>query len=269
MHEKPKLQCTREYGTFEMHEHNRPIHEDARLLDSMQRYGFMPSSPIQCRRNGNGKLLVIRGHHRLDIAKRLKLPVWYVIDDTNTDLFSLEAVHQAWSVNDFTHARASAGDASCAKVLAFREQHGITLGAAISLVAGESAGSNNAVKGIKTGTFKAAADSSHAIAVVAITDHLRDLKIAFATSSAFVQAVSAALRVPEFNADRFKHRASLYPGLMTKRSTVVECLNEIEALYNYGAKDKRLPLAFRAREVGRERQAKFGGKGGARGKRRR
>lgn len=264
MHEKPRLQCTRDYGMFETHEFNRPLHEDPRLLESMQRVGFMPSSPIQCRRNGSDHLKVIRGHHRLDCAKRLKLPVWYVVDDSNVDLFSLEGCKQAWSVGDFAHARATSGDASCAKMLDFQKQHGLTLGAAASLVGGQSAGSGNKVKEIKAGTFKAAADMTHAQSVVGITDHCRAKRVPFATSSAFVQAVSSALRVPEFDAALFRHRVSLYPALMQKRTTVGECLAEIEALYNYGAVSKRLPLTFRAREVGKQRQATFAGKHGAR-----
>jgi hypothetical protein len=260
MHEKPRLPCTRDYGIFEMHEFNRPLHDDVRLLESMTRVGFMPSSPIQCRRNGNDKLKVIRGHHRLDCAKRLKLPVWYVIDESNTDLFSLEGCRQAWSVRDFAHARASAGDEGCAKILAFQKQHGLTLGAAASLVGGESAGSNHKIRAIKAGTFKVAPDTRQALTVVAITDHCRASGVSFATSSAFVSAVSAVVLVSEFDPAVFRHRVTLYPSLMAKRSTVAECLNEIEALYNYGAKDRRLPLAFKAKEAGKERQRNFGRK---------
>jgi len=49
---------------------------------------------------------------------------------------------------------------------------------------------------------------------------------------------------------------------MTKRGTVDEYLAEIEGLYNYTTKpDRRMPLAFRAREVSRARQQSFGRKG--------
>lgn len=71
MHEKPRLQCTHDYTIFESHELNRPLREKPNLMASMARAGFMPSSPIQCQRNGSAKLKVIRGHHRLDYAKRL------------------------------------------------------------------------------------------------------------------------------------------------------------------------------------------------------
>lgn len=258
MHERPKLQCTKDYRLFQMHEFNRPLHDDPRLKASMQKHGFMPSSPIQCKRNGNGTFKVIRGHHRLDIARQLNLPVWYVVDESNTDLFDLEAVQQAWSLKDFAAARAAAGDEHCTKLLAFQKKHKLTLGAAASLIGGESAGSGNRIRNIKSGAFKTAADLSHAQAVVSITDRCRECGVGFATSTAFVCAVSLTVRVPEFSVPTFLHRVQLNAGQMRKRSTVDDCLKEIDALYNYGAK-ARVPLAFRAREVSRERHDTFGG----------
>ena len=258
MHEKPSLRCTRDYSVFSAHQFNRPMHEDRRLLDSMKRHGFMPSSPIQCQRNGQ-ELRVIRGHHRLEYAKRLGLPVWYVVDESNTNIFDLEAGLQAWSVNDFANHHASHGDPNCAAILAFQKKHGLTLGAAASLVGGESAGSNNKIRAIKSGTFKAASDQTYANLVVSITDHCRALGITFATTTAFVAAVSLVLRVPEFEPRIFMRRVTLNPGLMTKQSTEQACLEEIETLYNYQAKEKRIPLAFRAREVSKARQLTFAG----------
>lgn len=257
-HDKPKLQFSRDYNLFETHEHNRRQHEDAVLLASMKKFGFMPSSPVQCVRTDGGKLKIIRGHHRFDCAKRLGIGLWYVVDSSNTDLFSLEAGRQAWSVDDFTFARAAAGNEDCAMVLDFQARHKLPLGAAASLIGGESAGSSNKIRQIKDGTFKAAKDQSHALAVVAITDRCRELGVPWATSSCFVGAVSAALRVPEFQPAVFLHRLGLYVGLMKRRTTQDGCLEEIETIYNHGAKDRRMPLVFRAKEIGKERHRTFG-----------
>lgn len=262
MHEKPKLACTRDYSIFEMHPCNRPLHEDERLVSSMQRAGFMPSSPVQCVRNGNGKLKIIRGHHRLDVAKRLKLPVWYIVDDTKIDIFDLEGGRQAWTAHDFLVARARDGHADCARVVDFKNKHGLTLGAAASLMGGESAGSSNKIRAIKNGTFKLAGDLTHANSVVDVVGFCRGLNIAGAGSSAFVAAVSMCLQVREFDVNVFKHRARLNGAIVRKRGTKDECLDELDALYNYGAKTARLPLAFKAKELSRSRRESFGGKRG-------
>jgi hypothetical protein len=253
----PKLQVTKDYDLFELHDLNRLFHKDKRLESSMKKHGFMPSSPLQCVKNGNGKLKIVRGHHRFDYARQLGLPVWYIIDETNQDIYDLESTKSQWSTRDFVDARAKGGDEHCLKLLDFMKKHALPVGAAASLVGGESAGSHNKISQIKPGTFRIG-DLKHANQVVRITDRCRELKIVFSTSTAFVSAVSFALRIPEFNIDLFIHRLDLNGTQMRKRGKVDEYLEEIEALYNYGAHKTRLPIAFRAREVARERAATFG-----------
>ena len=256
---KAKLECTRNYDLFEMHELNRPLHDNPVLLASMKTHGFMPSSPIQCARGGGDTLRVIRGHHRLDYAKRLGLPVYYVVDDSNCDIFDLEAgTGQSWSVSDFALARAKAGDWHCQALIAFRDKHGLTLGAAASLMGGHSAASNNKIRDIKTGKFRVG-DTTHAGQVVSITDLCRKLGMEFATSTAFVHAVSMALRVPEFDAATFRHRIEVHPSGIRRQARTEDYLDEIDTVYNYGAREKRIPLKYRAREIGRQRKETFGG----------
>lgn len=257
--DKPELRRTTNYSLFEMHENNRPLHDTKMLLASMQLHGFMPSGAIHCQRMPNGKLKVIRGHHRLDCAKRLKIPIWYIVDDTPCDIFGLEGLPgQNWSVLDFANGYAQAGNKNYELVLWFKKKHNMPMGAAASLVGGEGANSHNKVKAIKSGTFKAG-DLKHANAVAAIIDLCRQKGVEFATSSAFIGAVSTALRVPEFDPEAFKHKVATFGANMRKRGCINEYLDEIEALYNYGAKAKRMPVKFRAMQVGRERQSNFGG----------
>jgi hypothetical protein len=238
----PKLQVTKDYSLFEMHEFNRPMADDGVLEDSMKNFGFMPSCAIHCVRGLDGKLRIVRGHRRFDKAKRLGLPVWYIVDETNKDIFYLEGVRSQWSANDFACARAVAGDKDCDKLIEFRDKHHLPLATAAALVGGQSATSNNKVKNVKSGAFRIG-DMKHANQVVRITDRCRELNIPFATAGAFVSAISLSLRIPEFDDDLFIHRIDLNGSQIRKRGTVTEYLDEIEALYNYGAKKNRLPVA--------------------------
>jgi hypothetical protein len=256
-----KLEKTTDYSIFEMHPCNRPLAERKLLEKSMQERGFMPSSAIHVKKTGKGKLKVIRGHHRLHCAKRLKLPVFYIIDDTDVDIFDLEGDGRvAWSMKDFALARSSDGDAACSYMIAFQKKHNLTMGVAASLVYGESAGSHNAQQYVKEGKFKVG-DQSHANKVVCITDVLLELGISFATSMLFIKALSAAIRVPEFDTDVFLSKARLYPMNIHRRTSAGEYMDEIESLYNYQSKSpkSRIPLAFRAKEVQLKRQKTFGG----------
>lgn len=260
MRESPRLRVTKDYGLFEMHPMNRDIHEKPLLLESMKEHGFMPSNPIQCIRNGSGKLQVVRGHHRLDYAKRLDLQVWYVVDGTNTDIYRLEGdASSRWSLKDFLDSRAKAGDKDCTAIRAFQRKHELTIGAAISLMGG-AINANKKYEQVKRGTFRVASDLTNARIVVGVTDFFREVGVQFATSSAFVKAVAMVLMVPECKPEVLKHRIKLWPAGIQKRSTVKEYLQELDALYNYGAKGRRLPLAFKAEELSRQRKDSFGGK---------
>jgi hypothetical protein len=257
---KPELKVTTDYSIFEMHPCNRPLSEKPELEDSMRRHGFIPSSAIHVSPNGGGKFRVIRGHHRLHYAKRIKLPVYYIVDDSRVDIFDLEGdTTGTWSMKDFVAARSASGDKECSRLKAFREKHNLPIGVAASLVAGESAGSHNAQRQVKQGKFKAG-DQAHAENVVKVTDELRTMGVDFAVSGLFVQAISRALRVPEFDVDLFLSKVRLYPMNLHRRTTTGEYLEEMESLYNYGAKTakSRIPLAFRAKEVGLKRQRTFG-----------
>ena len=181
-----------------------------------------------------------------------------MIDESNVDLFLLEGSSRSrWSVLDFATARAHAGDHHCERLLDFQRKHHLTIGAAAALLGGEGGGSNNKINYLRTGTFEVG-DMKHALQVVRVTDRCRELKIPFATSRAFVAAISSAIRVSEFDLDVFIHRLDLHGAQMKKRSTAGDYLEEIEALYNYGAHKLRRPIAFRAREVSRARQLSFG-----------
>lgn len=259
-HKGPQLKFTRDLGIFMPHEHNRPIHDDPQLKQSMKKHGFMPSTPLQVVPAGNGLFKVVRGHHRLRYAKELGIGVWYVVDESNVDIFDLEGGRPLWSHSDFARARANAGDQDVRRVLDFQKKHGLTLGVAASLLGGECAGSQNKVAAIKRGTFGIAADTTHAAIVVSITDLCRDCKIDFATQAAFVGAISKIAKVPEFDIAVFKHRLRMHGSMLQRHTTTDRYLEALDDLYNYGAKGRRIPLAFRAREESRKRQLPPGGK---------
>lgn len=248
------LHHTKDYSIFALHPCNRPLRDKPWLEALMKKHGFMPSCPIHVVPNGRGKLKVIRGHHRLDYARRLKLAVYYVIDESNIDLFELEGSSDTlWSAMDHAEARARAGNADYIKMLDFKKKHGLTIAVAAALVGGESAGSGNKLRCLKQGTFLATSDMSHANKVVRITDSCYKAGIKFARTSSFVSAVSLVLHVPEFDSDVFLHRIALVGAQLRKRATSHEYLEEIEAIYNYGAKSKRAAIAFQAKELARKR----------------
>lgn len=243
------------YSMFVTHEHNRPIENKPALKASMETYGFMPSSPLQCVRDPSGALKVIRGHHRLFYAKALKLPVYYVVDESNTDLYSLEGdVSQSWRAKDFVFSLAASGNGNYAALEEFCKRHKIQLALAASMLGGQSAGSGNKAKQLKLGTFEVTEDGlNHAENVMAVANAFAECRCDFSRSSAFLSAVSHAIQVPELDYDHLVSAALKHGHLAKKRGTADEYLTEIEAIYNRFRKSPLLAVKVRAKEEAAKR----------------
>jgi hypothetical protein len=248
-------QKTSDYKLFEAAPDNRPLHDDPVLIASMKKHGFLPCFPIIVTRNGS-KLRIVTGHHRFVAAERLGIPVWYlVVEGDLPDVFFLEGTRVKWSPEDFGRSRAP-NNPAIAKVFSFSKKHGLTFTTSASLLGGESAGSGNHTKFIKEGTFTIAEDQAHTKAVIEITDRAHELGIPFAGSRAFVSAVSMAIQTAGFDAATFLHRLKIRPWQMMKRSRADEYLTEMEALYNFGARNP-FPLKLEAMKASRTRKATF------------
>jgi hypothetical protein len=208
------------------------------------------------------KLTILRGHHRYHEAKRQKLPIYYIVDEDDATIFELEGDSRAlWQNTDFVKAYARAGHTEYRKLISFQKKYDYPMGVAAALLAGRSAPAGDIGQHLKRKTFKVV-ESQHAKDVTKITETCRELDIPFATSKGFVMAVSAALWVEVFDADAFCAKLRLHPKMMSKRSRRDEYLEEIEALHNYKARGKRVPLAYEAIEEGRARAKTFGYKYG-------
>lgn len=250
----PCLLRSHDYSMFELHEWNRNLHDTELLEKSMSKHGFMPSSAIQCVATPDGKLKIIRGHNRFAVAQRLNLPIWYIVDDSNIDLFDLEGDNSAtWNAVDFLNARARAGEPEFLRLESFIRKHKIPVGAAASLLGCETPGSGNQNQNVRKGTFKSG-DEAHANDVVEITDACRAMGLTFATSTGFISAISAALRVPELDADRLLRRIRSNAVTIKRRNRREDYLEELEAVYNFRSTGPRLPLRLRALEIQAQRR---------------
>jgi len=108
--QRGRLYSTSIYDMFTQNASNRPQHEDSVVEESMRAHGFLSAFPIRCSHGSPGKLVVNQGHHRLHYAKRLKIPVYFVIDDTPIDIWELEGSSKnRWSSADFVESRARSG----------------------------------------------------------------------------------------------------------------------------------------------------------------
>jgi len=249
-----KLQATKNYDLFETCEFNRSVLKKDELKKSMKKHGYIPAYPLHVYRNGNGKLKIKAGHHRFDTAKELGISVYYTICDDNATIFDLEKGTNPWTIHDYLDAYVRLEIPSYLAIKEFRDATGINIGQSISLLAGDSASSNNHANQFKCGTYQIG-NRINADRVACIVLKCRDMKLPYATHSCFVSALSILMLVDQFDDYQFLNRleTNLFMA-QRKQSTVMQYLELIEQVYNFRAHCK-IALAFLAKEAAQKRSA--------------
>lgn len=99
---------TENYDQFSFLDQNRKVTNNNPLRISIQEDNKLKFNPIIC----NANMEVIDGQHRLSIAKELKVPIYYIIDQTADvkDIQSLNVGHRNWSQSNHMEYHASQGN---------------------------------------------------------------------------------------------------------------------------------------------------------------
>lgn len=255
-----KIHKTTTYGLFSNNPHQRTFSETKvqQLMEKMKRNGFPPSMAISVYEEKAGKYVINAGHHRLAAAKRLKIPVLFIIEHkwTTTELSDEGTFATAWSLKDHVANYAKNGNKDYTELLRL-ESIGLNISQAASMMHGEQAGSGNAADYIKAGTFK--------IKTTAHVDLWQDMieefgnRVPCLSHRVFVSCWSKCLFTPEFSQDIFVKRLRKNPTMLEKCSTEDQMLRLIEELYNHGT-PKKIPLAFLVTQNSQERKFSAFGK---------
>lgn len=116
------IQCTTNYSIFQELPSNRGgsgLHQVhlAHLEKSIQERNLLHLRPIIV----NKDMVIIDGHHRLAIAKKLNLPIYYMIDEEANykEAVKLTAATAPWSVLQYIKCFAMEGKEEYQRLLAF------------------------------------------------------------------------------------------------------------------------------------------------------
>lgn len=241
---------TRNYDLFVLNRCNRDLRPASNLTQSIVENGLIDSGAIHVRIIEDGKLEVMRGHHRFSIASKLGFPIKFIIDDADISIFELEAdTRSAWNQYDFIAGYAKSGNDNYQDVVAFAKAHGYSVVVSANLLSNQSDLSGNKKNAIFTGKYKVTT-MDLARRVARITDHCSECGIQFATNSAFVFAIASVCLVAEFDDEKFIRRVSAHPAHMRKCGTKLEYMREIEDLYNSrGRIMDKIDLVLRAQKA--------------------
>lgn len=249
------------YNRFQYNRINRCItkktkskNKKTQLLEqSMKSFGFLKSKPIMTIKNRNGKLTIKSGHNRFEMARKLKIPLWYEVEDQDVPLHLLEGSFDVWVNHHWLESYINDGRHPYIVVDEYRKRTGIGLTNCISMLAGESAGSHNHLDDFKAGIYELG-DPNHANEVADIILHCKRCGTKFAAISVFVRAISKIVWVEQFDVKIFKKKIESHSHLIEKQACLAAYIDMFEKLYNHGGRSK-IPLAFYADEVARKRKS--------------
>ena len=257
-----RILSTVHYNMFELNEVNREVDVDSRkfknLVESMKKYGFKSSHPLDVVEDKKGKLRIRCGHNRLTAAQYLGIPVKYVISTDNSTIYELEnAGPGGWKSEHYLDSFCKQGYASYQMVKDYMKETGIGLANAASMFFGESAGSGNYLKygKFQSGKFEIRT-LKHPLDVKEIVLFLKGepVKIEWASSNYFVKALSRVLWLEEFRKQRFIDKARTFPQLFKKQKGLDDYLRHIEEIYNYKSlRNEKVNIEFLANQAAMDR----------------
>lgn len=244
------INCTKNYGLFHNNDDNRPlsIERHSRLQESMQRYGFLACFPIVCVRDKRGDLIIKDGQHRLAIAAKLGLPVYWVEESGDFDVAVINSAAKVWTVHDYADRYFQLGMDAYGEVIRFHKEHDIPLTSSAALLAGATRYSSVAHEFI-TGNY-AVTDRQWAVSVARVysgaSAHKRKIR-----TVRFLDACMAACRTPGFDQQRFLRSVAAHQDMIYPCATRDTALEMMEAVYNY-RRSKTFPLKMEATRAMRE-----------------
>jgi hypothetical protein len=227
---KPQLQTTANYDRFVYNDEQRKVFPShvKDLMESMKRWGFLPSKPIQCYQKG-AKLVIIDGHNRFIAAKNCQIPVFFVIEseDHQGSIDRVNAVVKPWVLENFIKMFVSRGIKDFI-ILSEYAQFGIPIRLAASLLVGTSvANLNSSIKSIKDGSFKIK-DRTRIDAIKTLIEKTQGNPVF--KSRSFITAIELVMRVKDFDMEKFTARCISNPKFIQREATTDQMLESIENL---------------------------------------
>ena len=255
MAKPPKINVTKTYTLFSRSDENRPLDlkRHRALEQQMQLYGYIPAYPIVCIRDEKGHLVVKDGQHRLAFAEKLGLPVYWVEDETGFDVASINNTQKAWLPIDYARKFADAGQADYAELLEFKEEHGIPLTVACSLLSG-TVGFNAVSESFYGGTF-VIKDRPWAKAVVSVYSPIVKMEPKL-KAAPFLLACMAVSRVKGFSPKRVVENVNRCRQKLIAYANRDGYLDMLEEIYNFGQKNL-IGLKIEATKAMRERNPRL------------
>lgn len=225
---------TLDYELFKSILSNREVDDRHvnRLVDAISKKNLLHLNPILCNKNHE----VIDGQHRLEAARKLGVPIYYIIDEgiTKGDIATINSNAKNWSVTDYVNYWTIEKREGFDKLSAFLSEHpAIPASTALSMMSVD--GSRN-TKALKDGIVDTS-NYDRATYIAGILKEYRNL-IDHAYERNFIMAVTNVVTNPDYD------HAQMRSQLEFQSRSLVRCINTrqyvelLEEIYNRNKKNR-------------------------------
>jgi len=224
---------TKDYNMFNRIKSNRPIMEKhvKNIVEAIKLRNLLHLVPIICDATYN----VLDGQHRLESAKRLKIPIYYVVDETITkaDIALLNTNKQNWKIIDYITFFAAEGNTEYEKLLTImQENRKLTPVNTVLLLATNDRHANS--KFIKSGTITFNNYKQGVKTIQMLSDWFNYFE--FAYDRWFLLALRKAVDFGKYDHAFLMARIDKYKYLAKRQFTQGEYQDMISKIYNTDSK---------------------------------
>lgn len=125
------LKKTRDYKKFKSIRGNRPHKVNNTLKQSIEKYGML--SPVIVNRS----MQVVDGQHRLDVAKKLKIPVEYIIKDIpEQSIIEMNSTQKKWRLVDYVNYFCSKNKISYKRLRVLCKSYDLSINSVLAILKG-------------------------------------------------------------------------------------------------------------------------------------
>lgn len=240
----PQLSDTLDYDIFKSHEANRKKDEKHvnRLVEEIRENNKLAARPILV---GKGNV-VIDGQHRLEAAKRLNLPVYYIVDETADikDIKSINTNTKTWTIGDYLNYYAQQCYPEYIDLQAFVEKEKMPLNVALQLL--NAGRATSFFKEFKEGHYQFPKGEDFAEAMIKkcqishVIAHIKKSTTGpktYLDRVTFYDAMVNFFNIKMFNYDTFLNKLSYRIDLIHPCARRCEYMKMFKSIYNWKNQD--------------------------------
>lgn len=234
------VQSTKEYSKFKKLTGNRDVRigHVRFLISSISRKNLLAEHPIIINRNWE----VIDGQHRIEAAKTLNIPIFYVFSESASieDAQLLNYAARVWASRDFLKSLAENGNEDARFVYDFVLKNKVPVTVALQVSTTLSARAQKLLSLMRAGEFVADAKDTALLYEVMLSQYRSYATERASFDSNFARAVRKMLIDKPVEHVAMLNQLALYPHGIDRQVDERGYLRLFEEIYNYNRKTGRV-----------------------------